>query len=62
MAIPGGWELGLIVLVFMLMFGMNRLPEAARNLGKSLRILRTEVADVMDDEPNSRSRNAPSTE
>lgn len=56
MAIPGGWELALIVLVFMLMFGMNRLPEAARNLGKSLRILRTEVAEVMDDDPNPSSK------
>lgn len=52
---PGGWELALIALVFMLLFGMKRLPAAARNLGQSLRILRTEVRDEMDEDRSWRS-------
>lgn len=46
--IPGGWELLLIVLLIMLMFGFKRLPAAARDLGQSLRILREETEGPED--------------
>lgn len=40
----GAAEIGLIVLAVMLLFGYRKLPDASRSLGRSLRILRSEVA------------------
>jgi sec-independent protein translocase protein TatA len=40
----------LIILAFMLLFGYKRLPDAARSLGRSLRIFKTEMR-AMDDDP-----------
>ena len=34
MTIPGGWELILVVLVIMVLFGYKRLPDATRSLGR----------------------------
>jgi sec-independent protein translocase protein TatA len=44
------WHWLIIVLVFVLLFGAKRLPDAARALGKSLRILKTEVKGLHDDD------------
>lgn len=43
MGIPQGSEWILIVLVVVLLFGAKKLPEAARGLGRSLRIFKSEV-------------------
>lgn len=50
MPIPSGWELLIVAAVFMLLFGMRRLPDAARDLGRSLRILKDETASLRPDE------------
>lgn len=42
---PGGWELVLVACLVMVLFGFKRLPEAARDVGRSLHILRSEVAE-----------------
>ena len=42
----GPAEIGLLVLAVMLLFGYRKLPDAARSLGRSLRILRSEVAEL----------------
>jgi sec-independent protein translocase protein TatA len=44
------WHLLILAAVFVLLFGARRLPDAARSLGKSLRILKTEVKGLHDDE------------
>jgi sec-independent protein translocase protein TatA len=41
----GPAEIGLILLAVMLLFGYKRLPDASRSLGRSLRILKAEVAE-----------------
>ena len=49
MNLPGGWELVLVLLVVMLLFGSKRLPDSARALGRSLRILKAETKGLRDD-------------
>jgi len=49
-SLPGGWELILIVLVIMLLFGAKRMPDAARSLGRSMRILKAETKGMRDDD------------
>ena len=34
---PGGWELVIIVLVVILLFGAKKIPELAKGLGKGIR-------------------------
>ncbi len=50
MSLPGGWELVLVVLVIMVLFGAKRLPEASRSLGRSLRIFKAETKGLRDDD------------
>ncbi|QTE27835.1 Sec-independent protein translocase subunit TatA [Pengzhenrongella sicca] len=45
---PG--EIALILLIVLLLFGAKRLPDLARSVGKSLKILKTEVKDLGDDD------------
>jgi sec-independent protein translocase protein TatA len=40
---PQGWEVVLILVVVVLLFGAKRLPDLARSVGKSLRILKDEA-------------------
>lgn len=45
----GATEIILLLLVVLLLFGAKRLPDAARGLGRSLRILKTETRGLTDD-------------
>ena len=46
-----GWpEILIIALVILVLFGSKKLPDAARSLGRSMRILKTEVKGLHDDE------------
>ena len=45
-----GWELVLILLVILVLFGAKRLPDAARGLGRSLRIFKAETKGLRDDD------------
>lgn len=44
------WKILIIALVILVLFGSKKLPDAARSLGKSMRILKTEVSTLHDDE------------
>ena len=44
------WHIILIVVAFFLLFGYKKLPDATRALGRSLRILKTEVKSLHDDD------------
>jgi sec-independent protein translocase protein TatA len=46
----GPWHLLIVAGVFVLLFGAKKLPDAARSLGKSARILKTELKGIHDDE------------
>lgn len=52
------WHLLVLLLVILLVFGANRLPDIARNLGKSAKVLKEEVKDLRDDEPTPPSGQA----
>ena len=47
------WKILIVAVVLIVLFGSKKLPDAARSLGKSMRILKTEVQDMRehDDEP-----------
>lgn len=47
----GPWHLLILAGVFVVLFGAKKLPDAARSLGKSARILKTELKDLHDDDP-----------
>lgn len=44
-----GWEWLIIVALILLLFGAKRLPDAARGLGRSLRIFKAETKGLGDD-------------
>lgn len=44
-------EILLILLVIVLLFGAKKLPDAARGLGRSLRIFKAETKGLRDEEP-----------
>jgi sec-independent protein translocase protein TatA len=43
------WHIVVLVLVVVLIFGANRLPDVARSVGQSLKIFKNEVKDLADD-------------
>ena len=45
------WELVLILLVLLLVFGAKRLPEMGRSLGKGMREFKDSVSGLDDKEP-----------
>jgi sec-independent protein translocase protein TatA len=45
---PTHWLL--VILVLVVLFGAKKLPEAARGLGRSARILKSEVSGLHEDE------------
>ena len=44
------WHIIVLVVVLILLFGAKRLPDAARSLGRSLRIIKSETKGLMDDD------------
>jgi sec-independent protein translocase protein TatA len=45
------WKVLIIAALLIVFFGARKLPDAARSLGKSMRILKAEVSGLHDDEP-----------
>lgn len=43
------WHWIILLLVVVLLFGSKRLPDAARSLGKSMRIFKSEVKELQAD-------------
>ncbi|WP_213450177.1 Sec-independent protein translocase subunit TatA [Rhizomonospora bruguierae] len=44
------WHIIVVVVVLILLFGAKRLPDAARSLGRSMRIIKAETAGLRDDD------------
>src|SRR3954470_11289919 len=47
------WHLIILVLVVVLLFGAKRLPDAARSIGKSMKIFKAETKDLAGDKSAS---------
>jgi len=44
------WKILILAIVILVLFGSRKLPDAARSLGKSMRILKTEISTLHDDD------------
>jgi sec-independent protein translocase protein TatA len=44
------WHILVLVVVLILLFGAKRLPDAARSLGRSMRILKAETRGLAEDD------------
>jgi len=49
------WKILIVAIVIIVLFGSRKLPDAARSLGKSMRILKTEVSHLHDDDETAPS-------
>jgi sec-independent protein translocase protein TatA len=60
------WHLIILVLVVVLLFGAKRLPDAARSIGKSMKIFKAETKDMRSsgstDTPSTGEQTASATE
>ena len=47
------WHWAIVALVVVILFGSKKLPDAARGLGRSLRIFKSEVKEMQNDDARS---------
>ena len=43
---PGGWELIIILVIVLILFGANRLPQLAKGMGESIRNFKSGMAEA----------------
>jgi len=53
------WKILIVAVVIIVLFGSRKLPDAARSLGKSMRILKTEVQGLHEDNEAQTTYTAP---
>jgi sec-independent protein translocase protein TatA len=53
------WKILIIAIVVLVLFGSKKLPDAARSLGRSMRILKSEVSNLHGDEEEPASTTTP---
>ncbi|AYE96330.1 twin-arginine translocase TatA/TatE family subunit [Mycobacterium paragordonae] len=53
------WHWLILAVVVIVLFGAKRLPDAARSLGKSLRIFKSEVRELQSENKSDSSVQAP---
>lgn len=56
-----GWHFVILVALLIILFGWKRLPDAARSVGRSMRIFKSEV-DQMKSETKAESASAASSD
>ena len=54
------WHWVIVIAVFVLLFGAKKLPDAARSLGQSMRIFKSEVKEMKTDSKPEASAPTPS--
>ena len=53
------WHWAVVIIVLVVLFGARRLPDAARSLGRSARILKSELRADDDASPGCAARYSP---
>ncbi len=53
------WHWAIVALVVVILFGSKKLPDAARGLGRSLRIFKSEVKEMQNDDTTAAAPAAP---
>ncbi|GAA5181061.1 hypothetical protein GCM10023322_14810 [Rugosimonospora acidiphila] len=49
------WHIAILAVLLILLFGAKRLPDAARGLGRSMRILKAETKGLAEDDVNAKA-------
>ncbi len=52
------WHVVVLIVAFVLLFGWKNMPSAARSLGESMRIFKTEVDQMKDENEARKDRKA----
>lgn len=55
------WKILIVAVVLIVLFGSKKLPVAARSLGRSMRILKSEVSGLHDDDESEQTAAATAT-
>jgi sec-independent protein translocase protein TatA len=53
------WKMLIVAVVLIVLFGSKKLPDAARSLGRSMRILKKEVSGLDHNEPGTEAEATP---
>ncbi|KQQ19757.1 twin-arginine translocase TatA/TatE family subunit [Rathayibacter caricis DSM 15933] len=56
-----GWHLLIILAVILLLFGAPKLPQLARSVGQSMRIFKSEVKTMKEEDGSERSTEGPAS-
>ncbi|ATD70902.1 MULTISPECIES: Sec-independent protein translocase subunit TatA [Gordonia] len=63
MGFTSWWHWAIVAVVLLILFGSKKLPDAARGLGQSLRIFKSEVKEMQkDDKPTDTTANPDATQ
>jgi sec-independent protein translocase protein TatA len=55
------WHWLIVIAAFILLFGAKKLPDAARSLGKSMRIFKSEIKEMQSDGADKPEASLPAT-
>jgi sec-independent protein translocase protein TatA len=58
MDIPGWIEIAIVAFVVLVLFGTKKMPDAARSMGRSLRIFKSEIKGMHDDDKAEKDKPA----
>jgi sec-independent protein translocase protein TatA len=53
------WKILIVAILIIVLFGSAKLPQAARSLGRSMRILKSEVSSMHDDDEDETKSQSP---
>ena len=57
----GPWELGIVLVIILIIFGAGKLPEVARSLGQGVKEFKKEAASSVDSIPSGTTASASTT-
>jgi sec-independent protein translocase protein TatA len=56
---PGGWELIVILVIVLILFGANRLPQLAKGMGESIRNFKQGMTETEVEDEKSSGKDKP---